>query len=232
MGGRVRFTSDRSTTVTIVNTDDLIAVDTALANLCEHQVLGLCAFWEPETSPEDYEPIAVLAISAGAVTVMFRIVVAESLPMGIQLLLTHQDYIKIICGLEAGVVGKLWRDFGIELSPLHDCRTIMEAEYGVKKLFAAYRRICPGSLYEHDESVAHSNWNQAGLTQKQTSFAAFEAWGARLVWMTLAKPTGFPPTCRTTPINTSEICDSLTCPFCQARLHGPAAMQVSGHGAG
>ena len=222
---RVRFTSDRSTAATIVCTDDLIGVDTALATLCEHQILGVAAFWEPEASMDEYEPISLLAVSAGAVTVIFRVAVPESLPMGLQLLLTHQDYVKVVCGVQEGTVGKLWRDFGIEMSPLHDCRTVMEIDYETTELYQAFRRICPGSLYKHKPTTEVSEWNQPQLSARQISHAAFGAWATRFLWLTLAKPQGFPPRARTQPVDVPAICDALTCPFCQARLHGPLAMQ-------
>ncbi len=171
--------------------------------------------------------MAVLAISSGTHTYLFVLEQPETLPIALQLLLTHNDYTKVGCAVFSGVLGKVWRDFGVELTPLHDVEDVMSTEFATSELYVAFTMMFPGARFPYDRSMRYSNWAKEELSSEQLEYAAFAAWASRTVWLHLAQPQGYPPVCRSTPLDTAALCGEVTCKYCQARLHGPDAMKVS-----
>jgi len=66
-------------------------------------------------------------------------------------------------------VTKLYIDFGVELSPLHDLHDVLERETGCRNLPAAFRREFPGSTYYYEPALRFSDWWQQELTEDQVS---------------------------------------------------------------
>lgn len=224
--GWLAFAGQAGTEVEVVSCADYAAVDSAVSILCEHQILGVEAFWSPETQAGDYKNVCAIALSCGTHTFYFQLQQPESLPMCLQLLLTHNDYTKVGFSIFQGLLGKTWRDFGVQLNPLHDVEDLMQQDLATSDLYVAFTMQYPGSRFAYDRSLRYSQWDREDVADVQIEYAAFCAWACRSIWLHLAQPQGYPPRSRSTAVDTDALCAQITCNNCSARLHGPDALKA------
>lgn len=226
---------DAGTTIQLVNCCELEAVEVAVDALSKHHVLGLDWSGGGEEYDGTYQPIKLLIITGGDYTFIFDVVIPGHLPVSLRLLLTHNEYVKVIYGGEDNggqelTVGRFWRDFGFVHRPTFDVQETITNSYSTSfTLYQAFRRKFKHAKASEALYLESLRPREEDLEQpKKKRTFAFIAWAARECWISLAKPNGSPPNikCRGSPINVSDLTTELTCEFCGARMHCAAALRA------
>lgn len=130
MEGDFEFSNGGAVASRIVNICDLGGVDSAIAQLCTSQVIGVDVLWQPEevriihcpfqltifAQAGQYHPISVITLCSGSKSFSFQVPRdSRRLPMAIRLLLSHQDYLKVMYSARDIKIGKLFRDFDLKI---------------------------------------------------------------------------------------------------------------------
>lgn len=225
---------DRGTIAHFISTADLVRVEAAVDTLLQHRVIGVN--WKvPSESPirrhGQYTPIRLLVLSGGDETFIFDIAAAGELPTSIRLLLTHQDFVKIVDGdvdIEQ-VLGIFWRDFGFFPRQVYDVHANIVKKYTPTfTVYQAFRRLFNNATFseEHYQLSLSPSISEIDDRTKMRRFA-FVGWAAREVWLELACPKGYPPNlrCSGKAVDVGGLAAALTCTQCNARLHSQSALR-------
>lgn len=167
-----------------------------------------------------YHGTSMLSLSGGSETIIFQLDSSDPrLPVGLRLLLSHQEYVLVATRVMSELVGRLWRDFGVVLFPCHDVGDILLRRFGSVELLQGFRRHCPEAAYVPPAGIENSNWATQELSCDQQDHLAFEAFASRFLWLELANPSGCPPKLQadTAPVNASAIVEQLNCSHCEFR---------------
>eukprot|EP00041_Stephanoeca_diplocostata_P030669 m.934954 g.934954 ORF g.934954 m.934954 type:complete len:611 (-) comp23802_c0_seq3:1955-3787(-) len=224
---------DRGTIAHFISTGDLVRVEAAVGTLLQHRVIGVN--WKiPSEDPihhRRYSPIRLLVLSGGDETFIFDIATAGELPTSIRLLLTHQDFVKIVDG-DADVeqvLGMFWRDFGFFPRQVYDVHSNIAKKYTPTfTLYQAFRRLFNNATFSEDHyqlSLSPSRNEIDDRTKMRRH--AFISWATREVWLLLASPKGYPPNlrCIGKPVDVCGLAAALSCSQCDARLHSQSALR-------
>lgn len=207
---------DSGTTAHLVDTCDLGKVEKALQTLLRHHVLGID--WKSGTGKcAGYQPIKLLIISCGDDTFIFDVMTPGKLPASLRLLLTHQDYAKILYGgqdLEQ-TLGRFWRDFGFMPKATYDVMADIADKYDTGfTLFRAFRKEYRNPKVSEAFYVESLSPEADDLDQpSKRRLFAFVAWAGRDIFLSIAKPKGLPPRMQVKhePVDVAALASRLSC---------------------
>lgn len=222
---------DAGTSVHLVATDQIEQIEDAVELLMPHHILGIDWKAGPGVG-EFYQPIRVVTISAGEHTIVLDIVEPGKLPTAIRLLLTHQDYTKVVYGAKdlETVLGRFYKDFGFMPRDTYNVEDCIMKKYGNNlNLFEAFKR-----KFRHTKLT--ENFYEKALSPKledleeikKVRLFSFIAWATRDIFLSIGKPQGEGANlkCTASKIKVRDLKHKLTCPHCGDIHESEAALRA------
>jgi len=168
--------------VVVVNSNQ--TVERALVTLLGKKqrqgvVLGMDIEWKPTYLKDEHSKTALLQLSNGDNTVLFRLNLMEKeglIHNGIGHLLAHPEIIKVGVGLDSDCK-RLFDDFGWQVQGHADLAKLPLISRCKPKSLQGLMAMFLG--VHHMKSSRMTNWEKDSLTGRQVHYAAMDAWGGR-----------------------------------------------------